>query len=91
MAMFEDALKGGNIVTGLAIGIGMLLDALCRLPRPMPKRKPKPLLTADQVMFLESGATVFRCCPHIARSSCVASVPTCLPRPWSWGARRPSA
>src|SRR5690606_40591910 len=27
MAIFEDALKGGNIVTGLAIGVGMVLLA----------------------------------------------------------------
>ena len=43
MAFFEDALKGGNIVTGLAIGVGtallapVLLPAVSNLLRPATK------------------------------------------------------
>lgn len=49
MAMFEDALKGGNIVTGLAIGIGMLVLA------PVVKPLVRPL--ARSVM--KAGVTVY--------------------------------
>ena len=49
MAMFEDALKGGNIVTGLAIGIGMLVLA------PMIK----PLVRPVARSVMKAGVTVY--------------------------------
>lgn len=49
MAMFEDALKGGNIVTGLAIGIGVLVLA------PVVKPLVRPLARS----VLKAGVTVY--------------------------------
>ncbi len=49
MAMFEDALKGGNIVTGLAIGIGVLVLA------PMVR----PLVRPVARSVLKAGVTVY--------------------------------
>ena len=52
MAMFEDALKGGNIVTGLAIGLGMLV--LAPIVKPLVRPVAKSVMRAG-VSVYEQG------------------------------------
>lgn len=49
MAMFEDALKGGNIVTGLAIGIGMLV--LAPIVKPLVRPVARSVLRAGVTAY----------------------------------------
>lgn len=49
MSMFEDALKGGNIVTGLAIGVGVLMLA------PVVKPLVRPVFKS----ILRAGVTAY--------------------------------
>jgi hypothetical protein len=49
MAIFEDALKGGNIVTGLAIGIGIAV--LAPVVRPLVRPVAKSLLKAGVAAY----------------------------------------
>lgn len=54
MAIFEDALKGGNIVTGLAIGVGMVL--LAPIVKPLVRPVAKSVLKAGVAMY-DQGRT----------------------------------
>lgn len=54
MAIFEDALKGGNIVTGLAIGVGMVL--LAPMLKPLVRPVAKSVLKAGVAMY-DQGRT----------------------------------
>lgn len=54
MAIFEDALKGGNVVTGLAIGVGMLL--LAPVLKPLVRPVAKSVLKAGVAVY-DQGRT----------------------------------
>lgn len=54
MAIFEDALKGGNIVTGLAIGVGMVL--LAPVLKPLVRPVAKSVLKAGVAVY-DQGRT----------------------------------
>jgi hypothetical protein len=52
MAIFEEALKGGNVVTGLAIGVGALV--LAPLAAPLLRPITKTILKAGLVAYDQS-------------------------------------
>lgn len=56
MALLEDAMKGGNIVTGLAIGVAVLL--LSPLIRPIVRPVAKTVLKAGVAAY-EQGRAAF--------------------------------
>ena len=54
MASFEDALKSGNVVTGLAIGVGMML--LAPMIKPLVRPVAKTVLRAGVAAY-DQGKT----------------------------------
>jgi len=56
MAIFEDALKGGNIVTGLAIGVGMVL--LAPMLKPLVRPVAKSVLRAGVAVYDQGRTTL---------------------------------
>ncbi len=56
MAIFEDAMKGGNIVTGLAIGVGVLL--LSPLVKPLVRPVAKSVLRAGVAAYDQGRAAL---------------------------------
>jgi hypothetical protein len=56
MAIIEDALKGGNIVTGLAIGVGAVV--LAPLAVPLLRPLTKTVLKAGLVAYDQARVTV---------------------------------
>lgn len=56
MAIFGDDLKGGNIVTGLAIGVGMLL--LAPLVKPLVRPMAKTVLKAGVAAYDQGRAAL---------------------------------
>lgn len=56
MAIFEDALKGGNIVTGLAIGVGMVL--LAPMLKPLVRPVAKSVLKAGVAVYDQGRTTL---------------------------------
>mgnify|MGYP005854391433 CR=1 FL=1 len=56
MAIFEDALKGGNVVTGLAIGIGMVL--LAPILKPLVRPVAKSVVKAGVALYDQGRATL---------------------------------
>lgn len=56
MAMFEDALKGGNIVTGLAIGVGVLF--LAPVVKPLVRPVVKSVMRAGVTAYEQGRAAI---------------------------------
>lgn len=56
MAMFEDALKGGNVVTGLAIGVGVLL--LAPIVKPLVRPVAKSVMKAGIAAYDQGRAAL---------------------------------
>lgn len=56
MAIFEDAMKGGNIVTGLAIGVGVLL--LTPLIKPLVRPVAKTVMKAGVAAYDQGRAAL---------------------------------
>ncbi len=56
MAIFEDAMKGGNILTGLAIGVGVLL--LSPLVKPLVRPVAKTVMKAGVAAYDQGRAAL---------------------------------
>ena len=93
MALFEDALKGGNIITGLAIGVGaaVLAPVVIPLMRPVAKSVLKAgMLASDNQMrcLVQGGQGAgngaqfdgFGARPYYERNTIVAQLPPWLRR-----------